>query len=471
MMQRQATKSQEILDGLNQAENKGCQDVLWVILFLGQFLGMGIYSVTEMAKVEWDTVFSAFDELKIWDMVGILFSIAFIAAFFSFCFRFFLSSVYPNVMKYSLIIYNVCIIGCIVIWGIFTSWADTWGPIILVSFLVFFDLYCYAAWGQKNFAEEVIKTSNKVLCGQNLVVMFSFFVGLIAQFVCLVWVFGYVGLVDAAGLNIGLLILFFLSYYWTNNCFFCILHYIVSSITAYWCFDKDKVSPVWVSTKRAFTSGFGTIAFGSLVASLLAMIRAVLARVCCGNVNPCCGCLLDSLDNLIKTYNLYSLSMAALNGESYLTSAKSVASKLGSNSGLELISNEVLTRVPLLAGMLSIGLTAGVIGAGIIAAKYGIVIDKNNVMLFLAIWILCFYLSWGVASTMLDVSHSAIITTYLCWSEDPGAFAANRPEEYDSMIVALRESPVLTEEQANGYFSIEGTGNIQGTTANTQVAQ
>jgi hypothetical protein len=75
---------------------------------------------------------------------------------------------------------------------------------------------------------------------------------------------------DSAGTLAVFLML--ISFYWGSQVFSNVMHFVTATVVGHWWFGPsftDGRSAVWTGFRRAFTTSFGSIAFGSLIVAVL----------------------------------------------------------------------------------------------------------------------------------------------------------------------------------------------------------
>jgi len=379
--------------------------------------------------VNWDEVGTAFSNGFFQKLLGIIGGTCGIAMILSFLFRYALTFYEGNIVCVSLIAFNVCQAGIVIVLISQIEWVIVQYPVIFTLICVaFFDLYAFGKRDQIPFAEEALKTSNRLMVKNNSLVLVAFLVTIFQIMTSILWFIGMVAIVAEVEGNNFMVLIVLISYYWTKNCYYNLLHFLVSSVTALWCYNPDGPSPIKSSCGRTFTSSFGTVCFGSLVASCVLIVEKFVRYTCCGDCNPCVTYFIRILDNIIKTYNRYALTCSAIFGWSYCESVSGIKRLMTSGSALEAISNEVITRIPLLAGGLICSLGASLVGA-VLSVEYIMNDPKDTHFLMYVLWWIFYYLLIsGIVDVALSVSHSALITVYLCWNQDPHLFNNSHPE-------------------------------------------
>lgn len=132
------------------------------------------------------------------------------------------------------------------------------------------------------------------------------------------------------------------SFYWTTQVIKTTVHVIVSGVFATYYFSSlqnvdgsvsvQAKNPTSASTKRALTTSFGSICYGSMIIALLQTIRALLrmaANQAAGDGNLvgyfcaiCAECFLSFIEGLVQYFNMYAYTQVAIYGKDYCSAAK-----------------------------------------------------------------------------------------------------------------------------------------------------
>jgi hypothetical protein len=121
---------------------------------------------------------------------------------------------------------------------------------------------------------------------------------------------------NTAVLYIVMLYLVF-SFYWTSQVIKTILHVTDSGVFAAYYFLEGTPqgtgsAPTLSSLKRACTTSFGSICFGSLIIAILNTIKAIFQTIAnsddgaCGFLAACFACLLSYIEALVEYFNHYA---------------------------------------------------------------------------------------------------------------------------------------------------------------------
>ena len=224
-------------------------------------------------------------------------------------------------------------------------------------------------------------------------------------------------------------------YFWHIMVCMNVAHTAACGVMASWFFGQDTSGVTSGAFKRAITTSFGSICFGSLLTAIIRALRLLAAmakqnarekgNAAAAVVFACFECLLDILGDILEYFNGYVYVRIAVYGKGYVDSAKETL-ELFKATGVDIIVNDDLTDIPINIGMILCAIL--VVG---ITAFVGAAHDASTISCFIAA-IFGIVLYVGTA----QVLSSYIMALFVCWAENPAEFSLNRPEEFNKMIVA-----------------------------------
>jgi len=217
-----------------------------------------------------------------------------------------------------------------------------------------------------------------------------------------------------------------------------VVHVTVAGATASWYFSSVERRPVAASFKRATTTSFGTICFGSLVVAALQACatlgnlinRSGLARRQGGGgggvaacILMCCGYCASNLVRLVRFFNHYAYTHVAIYGYAMVPAAKATYGLVKGVGLLPLMGNR------LLQGVITVGCgLAGGLGAGIAALFLLLSPTLRELMTWgsptpvsyewALVW-LCFTIGWLVSLPLLEIAQSVVCALFVCLAEQP----------------------------------------------------
>lgn len=198
----------------------------------------------------------------------------------------------------------------------------------------------------------------------------------------------------------------------------------------YWTLDKENdlpSSPILSSIHRTFRYHLGTLAFGTLILSIVRMIRvmiewvedrlkqygqdnAVVKAILC-----LCKCCFYCLENFIKFINRNAYIMTAVYGNNFCSGARRAFSLLGRNMVRVVVLDKVTDFILFIGKMIVVGLVLAA-AVGMFRAEAGALGQELN---YQVVPILIIILStYAIASVFFSVYAMAVDTIFLCFLED-----------------------------------------------------
>jgi hypothetical protein len=194
-------------------------------------------------------------------------------------------------------------------------------------------------------------------------------------------------------------------------------------------------NPTLQSTKRAFTTSFGSVCYGSLLIALIQTLRAIIRmarssaedadNVFCVVVLCCLECFVAMIEELIEYFNKYAFTQVAIYGKDYCTAAKDTW-ELAKSRGLDAVINDDLIGNVLVLGSIFVGLITGAIGVVYVNMS---TLPKTDVW-YVGIGLISFFIGMAEFAVFATVIDSGVCTTFVCLAEDPVCLARTKPELY-----------------------------------------
>ena len=243
---------------------------------------------------------------------------------------------------------------------------------------------------------------------------------------------------DVNGGDVVLIIFALLTFYWTTQVLFNMIHVTVSGVAATWYFCGDAYmpkNPTIASFKRASTTSFGSICFGSLLVAIVQVLRA-LARSQRDSEHPFIACVIECIlgcvERLVRYFNRYAFVYVAMYGSSYIESAKRTF-ELAQNCAYEALWNDNL-----------IGMTLTMTALGMSFISFLVFYVAFNSAAFGSI---AFFICLAVHIQLFRVIDSTVVTLFVCFAEEPNLLAQNNPDLY-AAIHAANNGATNGEQQA-----------------------
>lgn len=234
------------------------------------------------------------------------------------------------------------------------------------------------------------------------------------------------------------------SLYWTTQVIKNVTHVSVSGVFAAYYFLKGTPEgmpsfPTVRSFKRAVTTSFGSICFGSLLIALVQLVRALLREVMSNSNNGllvflicCIECLLSWIESLANLFNVYAFTQVAIYGKPFCRAAKDTWTLI-QDRGLELVINNSL--IGTVVGFLSLflgSITALVAFIVWFVQDTSVNLAANQTQLLFII-IISVVIGLVFFSIIGEVVESGAATTFVALAEDPAALKASKPELWEQI--------------------------------------
>ncbi|TPX61697.1 hypothetical protein PhCBS80983_g00930 [Powellomyces hirtus] len=329
--------------------------------------------------------------------------------------------------------------------------------IIMVLILGITAFFLWSCRSRIPLAKIVLKTVTKVT-GQYPATLFAGFMALvlIAIFNAL-WLASFAGMMQyfetnnsGNGLRYLTIVFMLFALYYASQVISNVVHVTVSGLFATYYFmgqpggPQGKVTipiknPTAASAKRALTTSFGSICFGSLVIAILQTIRAMLRMASQeaaqdGNVvgalcAACAGCCLGIIEGLIEYFNKWAFVQVAVYGKDYITAAKDTW-RLCKTRGIDAIINDQLIGTVLGIGGLVVSFICGFVAFLYVRFSDNI---PNNALHYAVFIILAVFLGASEFFVLSNVIDSGATATFVCLAEDPAALQRTKPELYEAI--------------------------------------
>lgn len=232
-----------------------------------------------------------------------------------------------------------------------------------------------------------------------------------------------------------------LSFFWTVLVIKGWVHTSIAGVAATYYFlapNSLPPHPVAGAVKRASTTSFGSICFGSFLVAFIRTLRFFLrmayqnARESNNNVAACVLCcvevLLQCIESVINYINQYAFAICAIYGRPFLESANQAWGLMRSR-GFDQIINDSLIQGVLSLCMLIGGLITG-IAAGVLA-WWAFDTDWR-------VWAGIGFLIGAIFMLVTsEVVESAVITLFICLADDPVALQTTKPDDYNRIMNPL----------------------------------
>eukprot|EP00158_Paraphelidium_tribonemae_P008918 Partr_v1_DN28724_c1_g1_i1_m61713 putative Probably involved in transport through the plasma membrane (By similarity) len=229
-----------------------------------------------------------------------------------------------------------------------------------------------------------------------------------------------------------------LSFYWTAQVISNTLHVTISGTVASYYFLEGTSAmpqnPSLSAAKRAFTTSFGPIAFGSLIVALVEFIKHQLEQASReGSIVACIfACIFSCIQGIIEYLNFYAYIQVAMYGKPFCDAAKDTWALMKS-TGFSAIMNDNFIGNVIGIGALLVGLLAG--GLGFLGLKLAFTKAEQDMWggYMFGVALILFFVGCLMISIVGMYIRSAVSTLFVCLAEDPAALARTKPQLYESI--------------------------------------
>ena len=289
------------------------------------------------------------------------------------------------------------------------------------------------------FSALLLKVSTSLIIKYKGTIVVNFLLVAVATVFCLFWAaevypsFEHANDKDASAGDAMLMIFALLTFYWTMQVLFNMIHVTVSGVAATWYFCGEANvprNPTVASFKRASTTSFGSICFGSLLVAIIQVMRAI-ARSQRDSEHPFIACIVECIlgciESLVRYFNRYAFVYVAIYGNSYTEAARKTF-ELAQNCAYEALWNDNL-----------IGTTLTMTALGMSFLSFLVFYVAFSSAAFGAI---AFFICLAVHIQLFRVIDSTVVTLFVCFAEEPNLLAQNNPELY----AAIHQATGRTEQ-------------------------
>ncbi|CAF4360561.1 unnamed protein product [Rotaria sp. Silwood2] len=248
-----------------------------------------------------------------------------------------------------------------------------------------------------------------------------------------------------------ILFLLLLSWYWGAITFGNIAHFVTACAVGEWWFtgEASEQYSLGSSIKRAFTTNFGTICFGSLFEALIKAARSVADDKRQKSILSCIFvCILRILEKVIGYLNEWAFIFAALTGQGFVQASRSFID-LFKQRGWTVIINDTLVGTTLMLINLGIGLISAA-AAGLII--YLLISDPlEKLAPIIIIVFISFLIGVLMSSIITTILTSCVRTVVVCFALNPAALGATHPDYLKKLTEVWHK--VYAQEFANSGYA------------------
>ncbi|KAL7417547.1 DUF580-domain-containing protein [Mrakia frigida] len=198
--------------------------------------------------------------------------------------------------------------------------------------------------------------------------------------------------------------------------------------------------PNFKSFVRASTLSLGSIAFGSLIVTLLEMLRMLFNVIqqnaaadgnAIGSILACvAGCCIGCITNLVAWFNRYAYIEIALYGKAYIPAAKDTW-RLMKDRGIDALVNDSLVGLCLTFGAYIVGILCAAFGYLYVRytdAPYNTEGEYSAVIILFS-----FLIGLQAGLALAQALEGGVSTIFVCLGEDPQILAERSPPLFEEI--------------------------------------
>ncbi|KAI9795071.1 MAG: putative choline transporter, neither null mutation nor overexpression affects choline transport [Peltula sp. TS41687] len=336
-----------------------------------------------------------------------------------------------------------------------------------IIFLIFgvFYLICFISWIPRiPFSVLILQTTMDVAKKHGRVFTASFIGGLIAVAFGAWWAITLTAIYVkyqpsnnnpacrqgaggcSSGTVIGLVVFITFAGYWISEWIRQTLHTTISGVYGSWYFCSGKPTgmparPTLSAFRRAMTYSFGSISLGSLIVSIVQLLRqaVTLARQAesqqgniLGTILFCIlGCFVSILDWIVHYINHYAFSHIALYGKAYIPAAKDTW-KMMKDRGIDALVNDCLIDPVLTMGATFVGYLCALLAyLYLIFTKPGYNTNSEFTPVIVAF---AFLIGLQICNVFLTPIKSGTATLFVAAAWDPEVLMRDHPDLWARMV-------------------------------------
>lgn len=273
---------------------------------------------------------------------------------------------------------------------------------------------------------------------------------------------------------IGVLVFVFFAGYYISEVTRNVIHVTIAGIYGTWYYlaGSDQGEPRWPAMgalKRALTYCFGSICEGSLIVTILQLIRAVvraLRQNALGNGDVCAGCgflildfVIGFIEWLVRYFNHYAYIYVALYGKGYVALAKETFQLLRFK-GMDALINDCFVNTSVQLYSLFVAYVSALFAYFYL--RFTSPAYNSDGSYYAPVVAFSFLIAGQITRVSLVVIESGISTFFVALARDPEVFQMTNRDRFDEIfqnypqvlqkIFSKDEQEQMRQEQQGGPY-------------------
>ncbi|KAN0007062.1 hypothetical protein ACTFIU_005256 [Dictyostelium citrinum] len=243
-------------------------------------------------------------------------------------------------------------------------------------------------------------------------------------------------------LKIIITIILVFNLYWVFNFISFTCSTTISGLISTWYFFSDEnfngipSNPIIGSLYRTTTTSFGSIAFGSLIVTIIDLLRSLLSKIANSSDSSilksiCLMCSISTafIRGILYRFNLFTFSMISIYGQSFMESAKKTTNLLNVHNH-KLFTSCALLKVIFFAISIIVSLSVTFLSLLIIyLIQLSIGVESSHMFVSGDKFVLVFF----IFDKPFNAIYISAITILMCMCSDPNVFQQNKPNLYNKL--------------------------------------
>lgn len=245
---------------------------------------------------------------------------------------------------------------------------------------------------------------------------------------------------------IGVLVFVFFAGYYISEVIKNIIHVCIAGIYGTWYYlsnsdQGEPKHPALGAFKRAMTYCFGSICFGSLIVSLIQLLRSfiqILKQNAFGSGDYCAGCgflildfIIGIIDWMVRYFNHYAYCYVALYGKSYIRSARDTFDLIRFK-GMDALINDCFINTSLSLYSLFVGYIVALLAYFYL--KFTDPSYNSDGTFYAPVVAFSFLISGQITRIALTVIESGVSTFFVALAKDPEVFQMTNRDRFDEVF-------------------------------------
>ncbi|KAJ6264239.1 hypothetical protein Dda_0382 [Drechslerella dactyloides] len=236
--------------------------------------------------------------------------------------------------------------------------------------------------------------------------------------------------------------------FWTSEIIKNVMHVTVSGVYGGWYFSAGGSSsnsppshPTLGAFRRAMTYSFGSICFGSLIVSLIQMLRQAASvaqndAAQSGDIFQyilfcIASCIISIIQWAVEFLNEYAYSYIALYGKAYFPAAKATWNLI-KDRGIDALIQDCLINPVLTMGAVFVGYLCALLGYLWLEFTKPSYNERNTYTA--VIMAFAFLIGLQIANVFLNPLKSGATTIFVAIAVDPQVLMSDHPDLYGHML-------------------------------------